>query len=98
MSIEETISIIVKSHLAELEERLDEKLSKLQTTNYPPVIDIKTACELSTFGVNRMYELCRQKEFPAFKESGSYKIITNGFLYWLEKKQRRIANEQFTSN
>ena len=87
-TIEETISIIVKSHLTELEERLNEKLSKIHTNNYPPVIDIKTACELSTFGVNRMYELCKQKEFPAFKESGSYKILTNGFIYWLEKQAK----------
>ncbi|MDA1577251.1 helix-turn-helix domain-containing protein [Bacillus cereus group sp. TH228LC] len=93
MNIEEQIKKAVKEAVAEaiqpLVEHLQNQLS--QSNHQKPLLTLEEAMEILGVGKNRMYEIVKTDDFPAFREGKRWMIITHKFYEWMEKQTEKIV-------
>lgn len=84
MSIEEQIQQAVTKAIQPLIEILQSQQS--QVNNQKPLLTLEEAMEILGVGKNRMYEIVKNDDFPAFREGKRWMIITHKFYEWIEQQ------------
>ncbi|HGH7180709.1 helix-turn-helix domain-containing protein [Bacillus luti] len=84
MTIEEQIQQAVTKAIQPLMELLQNQQSK---SNHPkPLLTLEEAMEILGVGKNRMYEIVKTDDFPAFREGKRWMIVTHKFYEWIEQQ------------
>ncbi|KAA0766324.1 helix-turn-helix domain-containing protein [Bacillus sp. SH5-2] len=84
MTIEEQIQQAVTKAIQPLVELLQNQ--QLQVVNQKPLLTLEEAMEILGVGKNRMYEIVKTDDFPAFREGKRWMIIPHKFYEWIEQQ------------
>ena len=59
-------------------------------TNLPKIITPKEVGEYLRIGNTKLYQLIKRKDFPSFKLGGSYFVLEDKFIEWMDVQTRKL--------